>query len=63
MWHELRERLGEQEFWRASAWPGVHENGNASYDDITAWWSERTGRDLSAFFDAWLLSEKSPPRD
>ena len=64
MWHELRERLGEREFWAGlRAWPGLHENGNASYDDITAWWSEHTGRDLSAFFDAWLLGEKSPPRD
>jgi aminopeptidase N len=63
MWHELRERLGEQEFWSGvRAWPQAHENGNAAYDDITTWWSERTGEDLSAFFDDWLLGETSPPR-
>ena len=64
MWHELRERLGEEEFWSGvRAWPQAHRNGNAAYDDITTWWSERTGEDLSSFFDAWLLGETSPPRD
>ena len=64
MWDELRERLGEEEFWSGvRAWPEAHRNGNAAYDDITTWWSERTGEDLSSFFDAWLLGETSPPRD
>ena len=64
MWDELRERLGEEEFWSGvRAWPEAHRNGNAGYDDITAWWSERTGEDLSSFFDAWLLGETSPPWD
>ena len=63
MWHELRRDLGDEEFWAGvRAWPDAHENGNASYDDITAWWSERAGRDLSGFFDAWLLAEESPTR-
>jgi aminopeptidase N len=63
MWHELRRDLGDEEFWAGvRAWPDAHENQNASYDDITAWWSARTGRDLSAFFDAWLRGEKSPTR-
>jgi aminopeptidase N len=61
MWHQLRQQLGEKRFWSGvRAWPRAHVNGNASYDDITTWWSERTGRDLSAFFDAWLLGKRSP---
>jgi aminopeptidase N len=64
MWDELRERLGEEEFWSGvRAWPEAHRNGNAGYDDITTWWSERTGEDLSSFFDAWLLGETSPQWD
>jgi aminopeptidase N len=63
MWHELRRRLGDPEFWRlVRAWPREHAGGNASYDDITSWWSERTGRDLQPFFDAWLLGKTSPSR-
>ena len=64
MWDELRERLGEEEFWSGvRAWPEAHRNGNVGYDDITTWWSERTGEDLSSFFDAWLLGETSPQWD
>ena len=61
MWNELRHRIGDEEFWRlVREWPQSHENGNADYDDITAWWSEQTGEDLSDFFDTWLLSEQTP---
>jgi aminopeptidase N len=63
MWDELRKRLGDDEFWRlVRAWPSVHAYGNADYDDITSWWSEQTGQDLSGFFHDWLLGETSPPR-
>lgn len=61
MWNELREDLGDEEFWRlAREWPAAHENANADYDEITTWWSEESGEDLRAFFDSWLLSEESP---
>ena len=63
MWHELRGRLGDRRFWSlVRAWPREHAGGNASYADITGWWSERTGRDLSSFFDAWLLGRTTPDR-
>ena len=63
MWDELRKRLGDDEFWRlVREWPAAHDNGNADYADITTWWSERTGEDLSGFFDAWLLGETTPER-
>ncbi|GAA1776717.1 M1 family metallopeptidase [Nocardioides hankookensis] len=63
MWDELRKRLGDDEFWRlVRAWPAGHAYGNADYDDITSWWSEQTGEDLSGFFDDWLLGETTPAR-
>jgi aminopeptidase N len=63
MWDELRKRLGDDEFWRlVRAWPAAHDNGNADYADITAWWSDQTGEDLSGFFDEWLLGETTPAR-
>ena len=61
MWNELREKLGDDVFWRlVREWPTVHENGNADYDDITSWWSEQSGEDLQEFFATWLLSPDSP---
>ncbi|MBA2954844.1 M1 family peptidase [Nocardioides sp. MAH-18] len=61
MWHELRGRLGEDTFWRlVREWPASHDDGNADYDEITAWWSAESGEDLSAFFDDWLLGETTP---
>jgi aminopeptidase N len=63
MWDELRQRLGDDEFWAlVRDWPASHDNDNADYDDITTWWSEQTGQDLSGFFDDWLLGEKTPAR-
>ena len=63
MWDELRSRIGDDEFWRlVRAWPRVHAYGNADYDDITSWWSEQAGQDLSGFFDAWLLGGSTPDR-
>jgi aminopeptidase N len=61
MWDQLRRRIGDREFWRLVArWPGVHRYGNADYDDITTWWSDRTGEDLADFFDGWLLGSRTP---
>ncbi|MEP9363212.1 M1 family metallopeptidase [Nocardioides sp. CN2-186] len=63
MWDELRKRIGDDEFWRlVREWPASHAYGNAGYDDITAWWSEQTGEDLTGFFDDWLMSDTTPDR-
>jgi aminopeptidase N len=63
MWDELRKKVGDDEFWRlVREWPNVHARGNAGYDDITSWWSDQTGEDLSGFFDDWLLGATTPPR-
>lgn len=64
MWHELRERLGDDAFWSmVRAWPAERDNGNAGREDYLAWIEEHTGEELTAFFDDWLLGETSPPRD
>ena len=61
MWDQLRRDLGDDTFWKlVRAWPAEHDNENSSYDEITDWWSEQSGKDLRPFFDAWLLGEKSP---
>jgi aminopeptidase N len=61
MWNELRKKLGDELFWRlVREWPSTHAYGNAGYDDITSWWSEQSGEDLTDFFHDWLLSDKTP---
>jgi aminopeptidase N len=61
MWDQLRKRIGDDLFWElVRRWPAEHDNQNASYDDITAWWSKETGEELQPFFDAWLLDEETP---
>jgi aminopeptidase N len=63
MWDRLRHRVGNKAFWRlVRAWPLAHRYGNPGYDDITRWWSRRTGEDLSDFFQSWLLSRRTPGR-
>ncbi|HET8959333.1 M1 family aminopeptidase [Nocardioides sp.] len=62
MWDEVRTRVGDDRFWQAvRAWPRSHDNANAGYDDIAAWWSRKAGDDLRPLFDAWLLGRRSPP--
>jgi aminopeptidase N len=64
MWHELRERIGDKRFWSmVRAWPSVDAGGNATREEYLAWVEEETGEELTAFFDAWLLGETTPPRD
>ncbi|MSZ75821.1 MAG: M1 family peptidase, partial [Actinobacteria bacterium] len=63
MWHELRLRLGTDRFWSlVRAWPEEHAGQNADYDEITTWWEEQTGLELTAFFDSWLLGDTLPAR-
>jgi aminopeptidase N len=63
MWHELRKRLGDDEFFRiVREWPESRSNKNSNREDYLAWIEEQTGEELTSFFDAWLLGEKTPPR-
>jgi aminopeptidase N len=58
MWDALRHRLGDAKFWSlVRAWPRAHEDGNATYDDITSWWSQHSGQDLRPVFDSYLLGK------
>ncbi len=64
MYHELRERVGDQKFFAMMrAWPAANENGNAGRQEFLAFMEESTGEELTSFFDAWLLGERTPPRD
>lgn len=62
MWHELRQRIGDDAFWAmVRKWPTVNAEGNATREEYLAWVEEETGEELTAFFDAWLMGEQSPP--
>ena len=64
MWQELRERVGDDAFFSlVREWPRARDNQNAGRDDYWAWLEEETGEELTAFLDAWLLGETTPPRD
>ena len=64
MWHELRERIGDDAFFRVMReWPAARDNRSTSRDDYWAWVEEETGEELTSFFDAWLLGDTTPPRD
>ena len=64
MWHELRERIGDDEFFRlVREWPEERDNRSTGRDDYLAWVENETGEELTEFFDAWLLGDTTPPRD
>jgi aminopeptidase N len=63
MWHELRQRLGDDEFFRlVREWPQARDNTSTGRDDYLAWIEEETGEELSDFFEAWLLGDTTPSR-
>lgn len=63
MWHELRQRVGDEVFWETMrTWPRQHDNGNAGRRAMIAHVEASTGEELSAFFDEWLLSDITPDR-
>jgi aminopeptidase N len=64
MWQELRERIGDDAFFRVlREWPAAQENGTADREEYWDWIEEETGEELSDFFDAWLLGKQTPARD
>ncbi len=63
MWNELRADLGDDEFYRiARSWLEAQDNTSASREQIYAHWEKETGRELSAFFDAWIVGRTTPRR-
>lgn len=64
MWHELRQRVGDRAFFDViRAWPAKQENRSSNRETLYRFFEKRTGEELSAFFDAWLLGEQTPSRD
>jgi aminopeptidase N len=62
MWDTIRQRLGDETFWRiAAAWPHSHRYTSQSRDSLAAWWSKQSGQDLRPLFHRWLLGATEPP--
>ena len=62
MWHEVRQRVGNEQFWRlARDWPQQHAYGNATRTQWFDWVEDRTGQELTAFFAAWIMGDTTPP--
>ena len=63
MWNELRVALGDDEFYRiARSWLRKNDNTSVSREQIFAHWEKETGRELSAFFEAWITGPTTPRR-
>ncbi len=63
MWHRLRERVGEEVFWRlVRDWPAERAEVSTGRADYAAWLEEAAGEDLDDLLEAWLLGS-STPRD
>ena len=61
MWDTIRQRLGDQMFWRlATQWPRTHRFTSQDRDALAAWWSKRSGQDLTPLFHQWLLGPTQP---
>ena len=60
----LRERIGDEAFTRLlRTWYARHRYGNATTAQFTALAERLTGRDLAAFFRAWLYEPGKPPAE
>ncbi len=65
MWHELSRVIGQPAFDElVRAWPAAHDSGalsgSADREDYFAWIEQTTGRELSEFFEVWIMGKRSP---
>ncbi|MDH2413159.1 M1 family metallopeptidase [Nocardioides sp. CER19] len=61
MWQRLRTMIGDDAFWSmVRAWPAARAERSTGRDDYLRWIEQRTGRDLSSFFQQWLMSPTTP---
>jgi aminopeptidase N len=61
MWDRLRKMVGDQVFWKlVRDWPAARADRSTGREDYLRWIQQQTGRDLSAFFHAWLMSPVTP---
>ncbi|MFE3492879.1 M1 family metallopeptidase [Streptomyces sp. NPDC059175] len=59
--HEVRRAVGDETFFALlKEWPQSHRHGNASTEDFTAFVEERSGKDLTELWDAWLYGDGRP---
>jgi aminopeptidase N len=59
--HELRVKIGDTAFFRLlRQWPATHRYGNVSTPEFIQFVERLTGRDLDAFFHAWLYQSGKP---
>ncbi|MFY1673226.1 M1 family metallopeptidase [Plantactinospora sp. WMMB334] len=60
--HALRRTVGDETFFRIlSGWTAERRNGNATTDDFVAHAERVSGKELRAFFGAWLSDTTAPP--
>ncbi|MER8000958.1 M1 family aminopeptidase [Streptomyces sp. NPDC095613] len=60
--YALRQEIGKDAFERLErSWVRDHRDATASTADFVELASKTAGRDLSAFFQAWLYAKKTPP--
>ena len=61
MWRVLHDDLGDAVFTRLRrGWVQDHLYSNEDRDRLADWWSEKSGKDLTAFFTTWLLAKRTP---
>ena len=61
MWNELRQDLGDDEFYAiARSWLADRDNTSVSREQLYDHWEKETGRELSAFFDRWIMGRRTP---
>ena len=61
--HELRQRIGDDDFFRLlQEWAARHRHGHATSDDFIALAEEISGENLAAFFAEWLQTPWTPER-
>jgi aminopeptidase N len=59
--HALRAEIGDEAFLpMLHDWPATHSGQNATWDEFEAYVSQSSGRDMTAFMDAWFRGEKVP---
>ncbi len=62
MLHEIRLRLGDEEFFAMlSAWASEHRHTTQDRASFTTWLNDRTGQDFSVLIADWLDSPTTPP--
>jgi aminopeptidase N len=59
--HALRHEVGDASFFTAArTWLQQHQDGTGSTEDFQAVYEDVSGRDLGAFFEAWVRTPSKP---